>query len=95
MTIGSIGRLPWVAPADVWERIVLHVVISETARNRAMILVAYDGALRREELVSLRLDDYDHHRAAQGPRRDVQIRTGPLGPTLTDWPARVGPLPGS
>jgi len=56
-------RLPWIAPVDVWRQIVLHVVTKETVRNRAMILVAYDGALRREELVSVRVDDYDRHRA--------------------------------
>jgi site-specific recombinase XerD len=56
-------RLPWIAPADLWERIVLHVVTRESARNRAMILVAYDGALRREELVGLRDDDYDRPRS--------------------------------
>lgn len=56
-------RLPWIAPAEVWRRIILHVITKETVRNRAMFLVAYDGALRREELVSLRVDDYDRHRA--------------------------------
>ncbi len=56
-------RLPWIAPAAVWERLVLHVVTQETPRNRALILVAYDGALRREELVRLRADDYDRAQA--------------------------------
>ncbi len=31
----------------------------ESTRNQLMILLAYDGALRREELVSLRVDDFD------------------------------------
>lgn len=56
-------RLPWIAPPAVWERIVLHIVTRETARNRALLLVTYDGALRREELVGLRAADYDRHRA--------------------------------
>src|SRR5205823_2047835 len=30
------GRLPWVASAEVWERIILHVILQETSRNRAM-----------------------------------------------------------
>jgi integrase/recombinase XerD len=59
-------RLPWIAPTDVWRRIVLHVITHETVRNRAMILVAYDGALRREELVRVRVDDYDRDRAPSG-----------------------------
>jgi len=86
------GRLPWVAPADVWERIVLHVVIRETARNRAMILVAYDGALRREELVSLCLDDYDRHRALLKVRaetsksgRDRWVPLSPIGQRVLDY----------
>jgi site-specific recombinase XerD len=85
------GHLPWVAPADVWERIVLHVVIHETARNRAMILVAYDGALRREELVSLRLGDYDRHRALLRVRaetsksgRDRWVPLSPIGQRVLD-----------
>jgi integrase/recombinase XerD len=85
------GRLPWVAPAEVWERIVLHVVTRETPRNRAMILVAYDGALRREELVSLRADDYDRHRALLKVRaetsksgRDRWVPLSPIGQRVLD-----------
>ncbi len=85
------GRLPWVAPAEVWERIVLHVITHETSRNKAMILVAYDGALRREELVSLRLDDYDRHRALLKVRaetsksgRDRWVPLSPVGQRVLD-----------
>jgi integrase/recombinase XerD len=86
------GRLPWIAPAEVWERIVLHVITHETSRNRAMILVAYDGALRREELVSLRLDDYDRHRALLKVRaetsksgRDRWVPLSPIGQRVLDY----------
>jgi site-specific recombinase XerD len=86
------GRLPWVAPAEVWERIVLYVVTHETSRNRAMILVAYDGALRREELVSLRLGDYDRHRALLKVRaetsksgRDRWVPLSPIGQRVLDY----------
>jgi site-specific recombinase XerD len=86
------GRLPWVAPAEVWERIVLHVITYETSRNRAMILLAYDGALRREELVSLRLDDYDRHRALLKIRaetsksgRDRWVPLSPIGQRVLDY----------
>ncbi len=78
------GRLPWIAPAEVWERIVLHVVTRETTRNRAMVLVAYDGALRREELVRLRDDDYDRPRALLKVRAETsksgRERWVPLSP---------------
>ncbi len=85
------GRLPWVAPAEVWERIVLHVIVHEASRNRAMVLVAYDGALRREELVSLRLDDYDRHRALLKVRAETSksgcdrwVPLSPIGQRVLD-----------
>ncbi len=56
-------RLPWIAPPALWEQIVLHIITHETARNRALLLVTYDGALRREEVVGLRTDAYDRHQA--------------------------------
>jgi integrase len=37
----------------------VHVILNEDARTKAMILLAYDTALRREELMSLRVDDLD------------------------------------
>jgi len=52
-------RLPWVPSDEVWMDFVRHVLQHEDARTRAMILLAYDGALRREELMSLRVDDID------------------------------------
>lgn len=52
-------RLPWVPSDEVWYRFVNHVLFEEDARTKAMILLAYDGALRREELMSLRVDDID------------------------------------
>src|SRR2546425_13097317 len=62
------------------------------ARNRAMILVAYDGALRREELVSLHLEDYDRHRALLKVRaetsksgRDRWVPLSPIGQRVLDY----------
>ncbi len=52
-------RLPWVPSDDVWEQFVRHVLLNEDPRTQAMILLAYDAALRREELMSLRIDDID------------------------------------
>jgi len=52
-------RLPWVPSDEVWERFVCHIILHEDARTKAMILLAYDGALRREELMALRVDDID------------------------------------
>jgi len=84
-------RLPWIAPPAIWEHIVLHIVTKESARNRAMILVAYDGALRREELVCLRADDYDRPRALLQVRaetsksgRDRWVPLSPFGQRALD-----------
>lgn len=52
-------RLPWVPSDEVWEQFVRHVLLYEEARTQGMILLAYDAALRREELMSLRVDDID------------------------------------
>jgi len=59
---GPVGRkrsLPWTPPDDVWKRFVTHVVQNEDCRTKAMILLAYDAALRREEMMSLQVDDFD------------------------------------
>lgn len=51
-------RLPWIPTDEQW-RTILGVVASEPIRNRLMLAMAYDAALRREELCSLRSDDID------------------------------------
>jgi len=56
---GKQQRLPWVPSDEVWERFIRHVLLHEEARTQAMILLAYAAALRREELMSLRVDDID------------------------------------
>jgi integrase/recombinase XerD len=45
-------QLPWIPGSDEWDRI-LDAALQEPLRNRLMLLVAYDGALRRSELVAL------------------------------------------
>jgi len=52
-------RLAWIPPDDVWERIVTHIVQRESLRDQVLVLLAYDGALRRQELLGLRRDDID------------------------------------
>ena len=64
-------RLPWVPSDEVWEQFVQHVLLHEDARTRAMILLAYDAALRREELMSLRVDDIDWARGLVTIRAEV------------------------
>jgi len=51
-------KLPWI-PSDQQWLDVLGVFRGESIRNRVMLALAYDAALRREELCSLRTDDLD------------------------------------
>lgn len=60
-------RLPWVPGDDEWKRI-LEAAREEPLRNRLMLLLCYDGALRREELVSLQVGDLDF------PYRQARVR---------------------
>ncbi|MEU1036821.1 tyrosine-type recombinase/integrase [Streptomyces mirabilis] len=52
------SRLPWIPDEQQW-RDLLDVARCEPVRNRVMLALAYDAALRREELCSLRTDDLD------------------------------------
>ncbi|WP_205522495.1 MULTISPECIES: site-specific integrase [unclassified Streptomyces] len=49
----------WIPNDDVWQRI-LVACATEPLRNRLMVALAYDGALRREELVQLDVGDFEH-----------------------------------
>ena len=51
-------KLPWIPAEQQW-RDVLAAFRVEPIRNRLMLALAYDAALRREELCSLRTDDLD------------------------------------
>jgi site-specific recombinase XerD len=51
-------KLPWIPSEEEWFQ-VLGVAADEPIRNRIMLALAYDAALRREELCTLRTDDLD------------------------------------
>ncbi|WP_210435178.1 site-specific integrase [Saccharopolyspora sp. ASAGF58] len=51
-------KLPWIPTEQQW-RDILGVAAEEPIRNRVMLALAYDAALRREELCSLCTDDLD------------------------------------
>jgi integrase/recombinase XerD len=51
-------KLPWLPSDQEWQN-VLHSLKGEMLRNQVMLLIAYDGALRREELVRLEVSDFD------------------------------------
>src|SRR5438132_131319 len=51
-------KLPWLPSDQNWQT-VLRSLEGELLRNQVMLLIAYDGALRREELVRLEVGDFD------------------------------------
>ena len=51
-------QLPWIPTEDQW-RAIIEASREEPARNRFMLALAYDAALRREELCSLLTSDLD------------------------------------
>jgi integrase/recombinase XerD len=56
--VPRLAKLPWIPSEQQWLD-VLRVAAGEPVRNRVMLALAYDAALRREELCSLRTDDVD------------------------------------
>lgn len=52
-------RLPWVPTDTQWETLLTDLFAHEPLRNQALVLLAYDAALRRQEVLGLRLDDVD------------------------------------
>lgn len=56
--VPRVTKLPWI-PSELQWRDVLAIAAEEPVRNRVMLALAYDAALRREELCSLRTDDLD------------------------------------
>lgn len=51
-------RLPWIPTEEQWQAL-LRVAKEEPQRNRLMLALAYDAALRREELCALATADID------------------------------------
>lgn len=51
-------KLPWIPSDEEWQRL-LALLPEERLRNQVMLLLAYEGALRREELVTVEISDFD------------------------------------
>jgi site-specific recombinase XerD len=56
--VARLDPLPWI-PTDAQWHAILGVTAGESLRNRLMLALAYDAALRREELCLLETDDLD------------------------------------
>jgi integrase len=59
--IRRLRKLPWIPTDEEWQRI-LDVTAADSLRDRTMLALAYDGALRREELCSAEVPDLDFSR---------------------------------
>jgi integrase/recombinase XerD len=51
-------KLPWLPSDEEWQHL-LRSLTEESLRNQVLLLLAYDGALRREELITLEIGDFD------------------------------------
>jgi integrase/recombinase XerD len=85
-------KLPWIPAESEWLQ-VLGAFGDESIRNRVMLAIAYDAALRREELCSLRTDDFDPaHRMIRVRAETTKTRRGravpysaPTGVLLSEY----------
>ena len=68
--VPRLAKLPWI-PSDLQWLGVLELVRKEPVRNRVMLALAYDAALRREELCSLGTDDLDPAHRTIGVRAET------------------------
>src|SRR2546430_12629927 len=51
--------VPWIPDERQWKAILRYVLTNCSLRDQDIVLLAHDGALRREEIVLLRVDDID------------------------------------
>lgn len=76
--------VPWIPGEDEW----LHVLTTaraERLRTRVMLALAYDAALRREELCGLRVSDLDTVRQTiQTTASGQQLRTVPISRPIAE-----------
>jgi len=90
--VPRMAKLPWIPSEAEWLR-VLEVFRAEPVRNRVMLALAYDAALRREELCLLRTDDLDPaHRTLRVRAETTKTRrervvpySAPTGVLLADY----------
>ncbi|MFE5706909.1 tyrosine-type recombinase/integrase [Rhodococcus koreensis] len=97
--VPRLTKLPWIPTERQWVDI-LTVAAEEPVRNRLMLALAYDAALRREELCALRTDDLDPaHRTLRIRAETTKNRlervvpySAPTGVLLSDYLAHRASL---
>ena len=81
--VARMDPLPWI-PTDAQWRSILEVAAGESLRNRLMLALAYDAALRREELCLLGTDDLDPaHRTITVRAETTKSKRGRVVPYST------------
>jgi len=63
--------IPWIPDERQWQAILQHVLSQFSVRDQAIVLLAHDGALRREEIVRLRVDDIDWRTHTMSIRAEI------------------------
>jgi integrase len=81
--VPRLTKLPWIPTEQQWLE-VLGVAAEEPVRNRLMLALAYDAALRREELCSFRTDDLDP--AHRTPHERTATPSGSYVPSAPNAP---------
>jgi integrase/recombinase XerD len=90
--VPRLTKLPWIPNEAEWLAL-LAAFRAESARNRLMLALAYDAALRREELCALRTDDVDPGRRMLRVRAETTKNrleravpySAPTGQLLADY----------
>lgn len=83
-------KLPWIPNDEQW-RAIVAVVREEPVRTRLMFAIAYDAALRREELCLLNTDDLDPaHRTIRIRAETTKNRRERVVPYSTTTSALLG-----
>ncbi len=57
--VSTPASIPWIPDEHQWKAILKYVLTTLSTRDQTIVLLAHDGALRREEIVLLRVDDID------------------------------------
>lgn len=57
--VSTPASIPWIPDERQWKVILRYVLTQLSTRDQSIVLLAHDGALRREEIVQLRVDDID------------------------------------
>jgi len=83
-------KLPWIPTDEEWDRL-LRATSEDSIRDRTMLALAYDGALRREELCSIMVSDFDFARKLLTIRAETtKNRSGKVVPYSLATSALLG-----